>query len=372
MSGYQPLTPEKVQETAASYFAARAAKTTPQEEPTFVLVGGQPGAGKSTAGLMVRDEMSQRGGYIHIDADRLRETINTKGAKPTSEQTQQDAGRLVAELRKNAIADKRNVLEEGTFRDPAGVAKFIDARKQEGYKVELVAVATPREESLLGIYQRHEMQHASGTENPRFVPEKYHDETMDGFEKTLAQNEHKFDRVRVINRAGQVFFDSHAHGNQKHASGLQGLHEGRQLSDARLVDIGKAWSAVKEQGVARGAGDDYLRSIDRNAQDIQTIQKERIHSHAMKQLETNILSIRSDERFDNHSDNELAKVAYFRGFHEKANAFKGAPPDYKTFDSVTSNRDSVKQLPNVEDLENYKVGRTTATIVRERDDDLSL
>ncbi|MGK6307195.1 hypothetical protein [Variovorax sp. DT-64] len=42
-------------------------------------------------------------------------------------------------------------------------------KKGLGLEPQLLAVATPREESLLGIYQRHELQHAAGSNNPRFI-----------------------------------------------------------------------------------------------------------------------------------------------------------------------------------------------------------
>src|SRR6218665_1049949 len=84
--------------------------------------------------------------------------------------------------------------------EPRCAAKFVQGLRERGYKVELFALATPREESLLGIYQPHELQHAAGGANPRFVSEKYHDEAMQGFESTLARTAAQLDRVRVADR----------------------------------------------------------------------------------------------------------------------------------------------------------------------------
>ena len=304
MKTYQPLTPDEVKEIASNYFKARVVKTTPQAEPLLVLIGGQPGAGKSSAGNMVRKELAKQGGFIHLDADRLRAQIDTKGAKPTSEQTQKDAGQLVGELRRQAVEGRRNALEEGTFWNTDSVSAFVDARKQDGFKVDMVAVATPREESLLGIYQRFELQHIREDGNPRFVTEEYHDKTMMDFEKTLATNEAKFDRVRVINRDGNVLFDSRA-GQQNNSTAVQALQEGRKLTDARLAAIGKAWEAIREQADARGANSQYLAQVQQHAGRIVGMQTDRVYNHAMKNVPDNLKTLTADPRFANHSDDEL-------------------------------------------------------------------
>jgi len=368
VSQYRPLSPDEINQTAADYYAARASKTRAQAVPSCVLIGGQPGAGKSAAGFVVRDELSRRGGYVHVDADRLREEIDTRGTRPTSEETQQDAGKLVAALRKNAIDGKRNILEEGTFRSPSGVAAFIDTRKKEGYQVELLAVATPREESLLGIFQRYEKQQAIGTDNPRFVPQTYHDEAMQGFEKTVVQNEKSFDRVRVIDRSGQVLYDSATPDRHESASAIQALKAGQCLSDEKLAAIGKSWELVKEQATTRRASIEYLDAVDLHAQRVNGMLKERIHSHAMTKLDTHFGQLRSDPRFAKHDAADLAKVAYFRGVHEKANAFKGQPPDFASFDAATSDRAIARSLPTVDAIEGHSFERGPARSAAVRDD----
>lgn len=257
---YQPLTPAEIKETARAYYRERAGKTRAPEAPTYALVGGQPGAGKSFAGQMVRDELASVGGYIHVDADRMRERIDTKGTKPSSQETQADAGRLVGELRSYAIADRRNVIEEGTFRDNLAALAFVQARKDDGYRVELVAVATPAAESTLGIYQRHEQQHLSGSHNPRFVPQDYHDKAMQGFERSVALVAPLVDRSRVITRDGAVLYDSASRDN-KHPSAVAALRAGQQLTPERLTPVQNGWEIVRELAQARGADHAYMAAV---------------------------------------------------------------------------------------------------------------
>ena len=59
--GYKPLTDESVAAITSSYFAQRAARSSAQDQPRVVLVGGQPGAGKSAGGELVRDELKAQG-----------------------------------------------------------------------------------------------------------------------------------------------------------------------------------------------------------------------------------------------------------------------------------------------------------------------
>lgn len=161
---YQEITQEQVARIVEKYFNKRKIKTIRQDEPVAILVAGQPGAGKSLLSNAIRSDLKNRGGYIHIDADRMREELPTKGVAYPSSVTQKDAGRLVAALRKQVVSGHINFLEEGTFRDAQNVAAFTDALKNQGYRVELRVVSASPEESLLGIYDRYESQISGGSE----------------------------------------------------------------------------------------------------------------------------------------------------------------------------------------------------------------
>jgi UDP-N-acetylglucosamine kinase len=72
MTPYQPLTPDEVRSTAQAYYEQRQAKAIAVDRTTLALVGGQPGAGKSAAAKIGRAELRQAGGYVHLDAARMR------------------------------------------------------------------------------------------------------------------------------------------------------------------------------------------------------------------------------------------------------------------------------------------------------------
>ncbi|MCW5223636.1 toxin (plasmid) [Verminephrobacter aporrectodeae subsp. tuberculatae] len=353
MVEYKSMTEDDIRETATDYFAERKSKSSYQEHPTIVLIGGQPGAGKSAVADMVRAELVMQGGYIHIDADRMREHIDVGDSKPSSEQTQADAGRLVAVLRDQAIQGRRNIVEEGTFRNPDVMEKFVQNIQERGYNVELFAVAASREESLLGIYQRHELQYAKGTKNPRFVSEKYHDDAMQGFESTVAKIAAQLGRVRVANRSGELLYDSAIQTN-KQSNPLEALATDRKLTDTKLAEVTKIWGTVESQAKQRDAPSGYLDSVSAHMQRLHDVQKERIHGHAMNQLDTNAATLARDTRYAQHTGGELAKAAYFRGVHEKASEFNEMAPDFAKYDATAGNRQTLREFPEVSDLE----GRT--------------
>lgn len=207
-STYQEISQKQVIEISNEYFDDRKAWISSQEIPTVILVAGQPGAGKSRLAKSVRSFLKNQGGYLHIDADRMREELPTNGIAYPSSVTQKDAGRLVSALRKLVVSGRINFLEEGTFRDAQNVAVFTDALKNHGYRVELRVVSASPEESLLGIYERYESQISGGSENPRILEESYHQTAFEGFCNTVRERERFFDRVQVVNRQNEILYDS--------------------------------------------------------------------------------------------------------------------------------------------------------------------
>ncbi|MDR0378372.1 MAG: zeta toxin family protein [Candidatus Accumulibacter sp.] len=356
MSGYKNLAEAQIQKIAGKYFSKREEKSSAQDDPVIVFVGAQPGAGKSAAADKVRCELVKQGGYIHVDADRMREEIPIQDCKPTSEETQGDAGKLANALRALAIDGRRNVIEEGTLRGP-GIMKHVTERAhKQGYQTELVAVATHEEESLLGIYERFEKQHLNPALNPRFVTEEYHQGALAGFTENLAKDAGGFDRVRVVNRDGQTLFDSAAREN-RHTGPYEALLKGRELTPERLCSLAQGWERVRTLAEARHAPRDHLEQIGQHRNRVSDLGKARAHIDGMKHLDKNIAALSRDPRYQAHSDGELAKAAYWRGACESAQAALGAPLDMSLFDSRMADRAKVAELPDVAGLDGREITR---------------
>lgn len=252
MSNYTPLTLVQKTKLVNDFVNLRLLKTQNVEHPKIVLVGAQPGAGKSNAAKLVKSELRQEGGYIHVDADIMRAVIPVpEGVVYSSAQTQSDAGGLAGAVRQKARENKRNIIEEGTFRNAPGISSFIESGKAAGYAVELLAVATAPEESIAGIFKRYEEQHAGGVSQPRFVDEGYHNEALMGFKNTLAQCENQFDRIRVTNRENEILYDSLNPQQNQHKSAKEALESFQNLSPERLKEVAKSWDEIQTQAERR-------------------------------------------------------------------------------------------------------------------------
>jgi len=209
------ITRDKAKKIADRYLVTSGAlrKSTPQAPPTFLLIAAQPGAGKTGLADASKSYLRERGGYVRIDADRMREALPyypelaRQDPLNASARSQQDAGLCVQELRKRAIEEKRNVMEEGTFRSPDDAERFVRALKDAGNRVELRILAVPPEQSRLGIYQRYEQQ-IEGSIVPRNVKDAYHDAAVAGLRQTIVRVEGLVDRCTVYNREGDVLHDS--------------------------------------------------------------------------------------------------------------------------------------------------------------------
>lgn len=93
MIEYTPLSAEGKARILNGFMKPRLSRTQSVEQPKIVLVGAQPGAGKSKAASLAKSELRQEGGYIHVDADIMRALIPApEGVVYSSEQTQKDAG----------------------------------------------------------------------------------------------------------------------------------------------------------------------------------------------------------------------------------------------------------------------------------------
>lgn len=252
MIEYTPLSAEGKARILNGFMKPRLSRTQSVEQPKIVLVGAQPGAGKSKAASLAKSELRQEGGYIHVDADIMRAQIPApEGVVYSSEQTQKDAGALAISVRNSAKENRRNIVEEGTFRNAASISQFIRDRKSEGYGVEMLAVATASEESVAGIFKRYEEQHAKSVSQPRFVEESYHNEAMAGFKDTLSQCESSFDRVRVTNRAGDILYDSLNRRQNQHETAKDALSAYQEITPKRLKQVVKAWDEIQLQAESR-------------------------------------------------------------------------------------------------------------------------
>jgi hypothetical protein len=115
----------------------------PVEHPQMVIIGGQPGAGKSRTMGGVESELSGRGSALKISPDEFREKhpafkqLNAINDRTSSTFTHEDAGIWAEKLEKYAREHKLNVILEGTLRTPENAVARLQEYKAAGYTTDV-------------------------------------------------------------------------------------------------------------------------------------------------------------------------------------------------------------------------------------------
>jgi UDP-N-acetylglucosamine kinase len=139
----------------------------PQDAPLAVLLGGQPGIGKSSTKAALVAALRGRGGTLDVSTDLLRPF------HPRFPELLVGDERVLAELDGDidldarawldlafghAIGQRVNVVVDSNLADPARAAGFAARFAAADYRVEVVFVAGPAALSRLGVLQRYQSQ----------------------------------------------------------------------------------------------------------------------------------------------------------------------------------------------------------------------
>jgi len=185
--------------------------------PVAVILAGQPGAGKSGLCTQAREDLRERGA-VEVDVDALRRyhpqyaDFLAQDDLSAAPRTQRNASRWADELRDAAIVGRRNLIIDGTLKNPDNAERLCERLRESGYQVEVRALAVAPENSRLGVYLRYEDAHAKAGAG-RWVPERVHDEAVAGMPESLRCIEQHglADRVQVYHRgSNQAIYDNAA------------------------------------------------------------------------------------------------------------------------------------------------------------------
>jgi hypothetical protein len=189
----------------------------PQAHPEVVLLGGQPGAGKSTVAAQLQNEFAGRGGLVWVTWDDFRpfhpdyERLLAEQPAAMPDVTRPAArwwqDRAAAYLRTGHY----NTLLEGGFRDPGNVLAAAESFDAAGYQVHVSALAVPAVLSRLGIIERYAGQvQAVGT--GRWTTAASHDADYLGTVDVLrlAHTSPAVSRISLWTRNGLVHDDQRA------------------------------------------------------------------------------------------------------------------------------------------------------------------
>ena len=182
----------------------------PTENPKVVLLGGQPGAGKSGLENLINIKKN----YVSISGDDYREyhprfkEINLEHGREASKYTQQWAAEITEKLIRELRKEKYNLIIEGTLRTAELPLKEANAFKKAGYEVELNVVVVKAEKSRLGTLERYEAM-LKQDKVPRMTPKEHHDLVVNNIGNNLEiiYNSKAFDNIKLFDRENNLLYN---------------------------------------------------------------------------------------------------------------------------------------------------------------------
>jgi len=177
----------------------------PVEQPEVVIIGGQPGAGKSGFIMYSKNEFEDEN-VVTINSDEIRSFY------PNSEEiaklypayythiTNEITGRWTSSVLKEAIDNKYQFIFEGTLKNERIFDRLKELR-ENNYKIIVRALSVPFIESLVSMYERYEKQ-IQMRGYGRMIPNDHHNFTYHAIPTVigaLEQSEY-FDLIEIYAR----------------------------------------------------------------------------------------------------------------------------------------------------------------------------
>lgn len=183
-----------------------------QQTASLVIVGGQPGAGKSKA---VQRAAAQHPGIVEVIGDDLRvyhpdyRRLMARSPLEMPAVTAQASGQWVGMSIDYLREQRKSTLIETTLRQLPVVQETIEKFHRAGYRTELHIVAVPLEVSRLGTISRYIGQ-VQDNGAGRWTPAVAHDVAAAAVPATAAElvRSGYVEHVVVENRVGAPYYDA--------------------------------------------------------------------------------------------------------------------------------------------------------------------
>lgn len=247
--------------------------STEQNAPQIVILGGQPGAGKSGLSELTKDLVFHNKRYTTINGDDYRDShpdiqkIVQEDDKQLAFYTDPDAREWTKNLLASAVAHKRDIVFESTLHSAHPIAETIHDLHEKGYRVTIAVMFTLGELSKLGIIERYENQ-KNREGYGRWTDFEKHDAAYTCLPNTLRELETTcpLERVIVCNRDLEILYCNERKDGKfivpaKDACAIIELARTKSLTKSQHEYIRKAKQKVLTMMEERGATKKEIMSI---------------------------------------------------------------------------------------------------------------
>lgn len=187
-----------------------------EDEKCTIILGGQPGAGKSTYYNNYSVD-----NFVIINGDDFRRfhpnflNIVSSDIEHMAERTQRFSNAVVERLIRELSQESYNLIIEGTLRNPDVPIRTCKDLNSKGYKTDLVVVACDAELAWKSTIIRAENM-IKNKQPARLVPIDIYDYTVNHIAENLekVEKEKCFDNIKIINRDGNTLYDSKSSASQ--------------------------------------------------------------------------------------------------------------------------------------------------------------
>lgn len=260
--------------------------------PTLIVMGGQPGSGKTAVLTAVHTELEHSGPVIRIVGDDLQSyhpdyiTDQTTDPAIASRLTRNDAGLWSQKLLAAATERGVHVVFETTMERTEDVEQVIAIGRSANYRIEAHVLAiNPRVSWQGGHYRFEEMNHAGVAAG---LPSRLdHDNAVSGLAESLERIERGglADRVVLQTVDGEKLYDNaFEQGQWRSAIAANQVIEAtrtRPLSGDEIDRFAETWEKVLSRMHARGAPAERIDEVrDQSRDDITVFLAERRHADA--------------------------------------------------------------------------------------------
>ncbi|MWV63007.1 AAA family ATPase [Helicobacter saguini] len=162
---------------------------TPQDNPQGFVLGGQPGAGKSSLIEKIKNQLQDN--VIVINGDDYRRyhpqyaELQEKYGKDSVNKTADFAAKMTESILQKAINGRFNIVIEGTFRTSETPIKTLKLFKDNGYKTHILIQTCNKSISSTSCNERYEKMRNIMPNEARYTPKDKHDIVCENLAKNI-------------------------------------------------------------------------------------------------------------------------------------------------------------------------------------------